>query len=232
MLNGSYLARIDDAVETCRPSTLLYYPPRATHPDRIGPQGGRCLTISIAPWKLDSIGGELTGIDRVVRTREGETSWLATKLYRETRSGDTSSPDILIGLTLALSGHVARCDRRDRTRTPGWLERARRRLEEECTGATSLRALSNELGVHPVHLARRFREHFGSTPSEYRQQRRIERARKLLAHGTLPIARVGLRCGYADQSSFTRSFRRVTGMTPGRFRRLAAKPEVASGPRS
>jgi AraC-like DNA-binding protein len=39
----------------------------------------------------------------------------------------------------------------------------------------------------------------------------------------MPIAEIGLAAGFADQSHFTRSFRRVTGMSPARFRGMVAR---------
>jgi AraC-like DNA-binding protein len=51
-------------------------------------------------------------------------------------------------------------------------------------------------------------------------QTRINHARKRLIDTDLPIAAVALESGYSDQSSFTRQFRRSTGLSPSEFRRL------------
>ena len=50
-------------------------------------------------------------------------------------------------------------------------------------------------------------------------RRRIERAKQLLQAGTdLSLAEVALRAGFSDQSQFSRHFKRLVGVTPGRFR--------------
>jgi AraC-like DNA-binding protein len=50
----------------------------------------------------------------------------------------------------------------------------------------------------------------------------VDRAKTLLARG-LDIAAVALRTGFADQSHFTRVFRRSVGVTPGRFPRYGTR---------
>jgi len=67
-------------------------------------------------------------------------------------------------------------------------------------------------------LLRRFRAETGLAPYEYVVSRRIEEARRLLAAG-LPPAEVSVRAGFADQSHLNRHFRRIVGVTPGRFAR-------------
>jgi transcriptional regulator GlxA family with amidase domain len=49
----------------------------------------------------------------------------------------------------------------------------------------------------------------------------MERARELLAHSSLPLADVGRRCGFPDVAHFSRRFKQLCGLAPGRFRRAA-----------
>ena len=59
----------------------------------------------------------------------------------------------------------------------------------------------------------------GLPPHQYVIARRVERARQLLQAGTnLSLAEVALRAGFSDQSHFCRHFKRLVGVTPGRFR--------------
>jgi AraC family transcriptional regulator len=74
------------------------------------------------------------------------------------------------------------------------------------------------VGVHRVHLAREFRDHFGLTVGDYVRRRRLARARHLLAHTDLPLSAAAADAGFADQAHLTRAFRAAFGTTPGRFR--------------
>lgn len=73
-------------------------------------------------------------------------------------------------------------------------------------------------GVDRYRLIRQFRFARGLTPYGYLLQARLDRAQALLAAGR-PPAEVAARTGFADQSHLTRAFRRLTGMTPGRYAR-------------
>jgi AraC family transcriptional regulator len=61
----------------------------------------------------------------------------------------------------------------------------------------------------------------GLPPHEHVLGRRVERAKLLLQGGDLSLAEVAADVGFSDQSVFTHHFKRLVGVTPGQFRRLA-----------
>jgi AraC family transcriptional regulator len=83
-------------------------------------------------------------------------------------------------------------------------------------------ALADEAGVHPVHLARVFRRHYGQTVTEYLHQLRVLASAHQLALGDAPVARVAADAGFADHSHLCRIFGRAIGMSPTAYR-LAAR---------
>jgi AraC-like DNA-binding protein len=97
----------------------------------------------------------------------------------------------------------------------GPLQRARERLEDE-VGNPSLAELADTARMTPWHFCRAFRERFGQPPHAYQLHARIRRAKRLLADGHAVID-VALQCGFTDQSHFTRHFRRLVDVTPGRY---------------
>jgi AraC family transcriptional regulator len=76
--------------------------------------------------------------------------------------------------------------------------------------------------VHPVHLAREFRRHFGLSPSEHRRRGRLRRAGRLLADSKVTLVDAAMAAGYSDQAHMTRDLRSATGLTPRGLRRMAA----------
>nr|WP_242050579.1 AraC family transcriptional regulator [Oculatella sp. FACHB-28] len=68
--------------------------------------------------------------------------------------------------------------------------------------------------LSPYHFLRLFKQSTTLTPHQYILQRRVERAKSLLQHSELSIAQIATRVGFADQSHFTRCFKRALGMTP------------------
>jgi len=80
------------------------------------------------------------------------------------------------------------------------------------------------------HLAKVFRAHEGVTPSEFVRVQRVEWARRQLLRSVDSLAAIALEAGFADQSHFTRCFRRVTGISPGRYRKIAPQSDIDSVP--
>ncbi len=83
---------------------------------------------------------------------------------------------------------------------------------------TGLAGLSREAGVHPAHLCREFRRAHGCTVTEYAARVRADAALERVLRTKLPLASIGVECGYSDQSHMTRAFRRYFSTTPGRLR--------------
>jgi len=67
------------------------------------------------------------------------------------------------------------------------------------------------------HFARLFKQTTGLPPHQYVIRQRVERAKRLIAARRLSLAEVALAVGFSDQSQLTRHFKRLVGVTPGRF---------------
>ena len=68
-------------------------------------------------------------------------------------------------------------------------------------------------------LERRSRRVFGRSPRQLVLTSRIDAARELLTETVMPLADIAGRCGYSDQAALNRSFTRLVGIPPGRYRR-------------
>lgn len=101
---------------------------------------------------------------------------------------------------------------------PHQLTKAKAFFEERLGEDVTLDDVARHIGVSPRHFARAFRQSVGLPPHQWLLRRRIERARELLKSSDSPIAQVAVICGFADQSHFTSTFRRSTGVTPARYR--------------
>ncbi len=83
----------------------------------------------------------------------------------------------------------------------------------------SLGTLSGLIDMPTARFTRAFRAATGQTPHRFVVERRIARARALLAQGRIPLAEVAYACGFASQSHMTDVFRDRMGVTPGRYRK-------------
>ena len=93
---------------------------------------------------------------------------------------------------------------------------AREYLEDNLGRGVPLEELARLTNLSPFHLTRVFREEVGLPPHAYQTQARLGLARSLLLRGWT-AARVARETGFADQSHLTRRFKRLVGVTPGRY---------------
>ena len=93
-------------------------------------------------------------------------------------------------------------------------------LEAHSTENVSLDSIVALSGLSAYHLIRVFRKEVGLPPHAYLEQVRINRARELLRAG-FGITDVALTTGFTDQSHFSKHFKKMTGVTPGQYRKTA-----------
>jgi len=96
--------------------------------------------------------------------------------------------------------------------------RLRELLDERVVEGIALEEAARLVHAHPAHLVRAFSGAFGIAPHQYLMSRRVDRARRLLLDGR-PPGEVAALTGFYDQSHLTRHFRRLVGVTPGRYAR-------------
>jgi AraC family transcriptional regulator len=145
----------------------------------------------------------------------------------ELTDGGAGGPLAAESLANVLAVHLIRhtlAPRRLERGPDGALPRGRLRavveyIEEHLDASPTLEEMAAVARLSPYHFARQFKAATGLPPHQYVIARRIERAKQLLQGGAgLSLAEVALHAGFSDQSQFSRHFKRLVGVTPGRFR--------------
>ncbi|MFF4506534.1 AraC family transcriptional regulator [Streptomyces sp. NPDC001401] len=101
---------------------------------------------------------------------------------------------------------------------PALARRLRELLDERVVDGLTLDEAAGLVHAHPAHLVRAFSTAYGIAPHQYLNSRRVDRARRLLLDGRSP-GEVASATGFFDQSHLTRHFRKLVGVTPGRYAR-------------
>ena len=92
-------------------------------------------------------------------------------------------------------------------------------VEEHLADDIAVADLANVASLSIFYFTRAFSVAAGMPPHRYVSQRRLEWAKTMIAAGGTSIAEMAFMCGFSSQSSFTRAFRRATGLTPAMYRR-------------
>jgi AraC-like DNA-binding protein len=107
------------------------------------------------------------------------------------------------------------------------LLRAKDRMDAASPEEWTVRRLARVSAVSEAHFARSFKEAFGVPPHRYLLTRRIERATALLRDTDLGITEIAFQTGWSSVGTFGRTFRDVTGKSPGELRaRVRPAPQA------
>ena len=92
-------------------------------------------------------------------------------------------------------------------------------IEQRLDGPLTLEQVAARAGLSPYHFSRLFTARMGrSVMAHVRGRRLVRGARRLCDEPDLKLVELALDCGFESQEAFTRAFKRVFGVSPGRFR--------------
>lgn len=160
---------------------------------------------------------------------------LLNRLYDELRDGHFASHQAMEAYVEALTVEVARAivavDPPSGSGEPearkGGLSPGRMRMLEQRIAADAppphLAELAELCGMTVRQLGRAYKQETGVTLGRHVDAITMERARRLLTQGDLPIARIAQMLGFANVASFSYAFRRSSGVRPGDFRRRSGQ---------
>ena len=216
LIEGDYVEFSGSDVYSYRPLRLMFQPPEVTHHAEIGPRGAHFFNVEIGPEWMTRLSEYSTVPDKLVQS--DELTSLAIRLYREFKSSDVYSALAIEGLVMTILAEIARARVITERRAPGWLARVVDLLYEEFNQPLKINSIAAEVGVHPFHLSKVFRQFQHQTVSDYIKGLRVKFACQELLNSNTELAAIALAAGFADQSHFTRVFKQMTGMTPRAFR--------------
>jgi AraC family transcriptional regulator len=221
VLQGGCTETCGGRVWTYTPRTLCLRPPGEPHADRFGEAGGRVFGLELGSGWPDRLAAHRRTLERPAAL-DGLCTGLARKLHREFRLDGPAAPLIVEGLVLEILGEACRAaPPAGEAGAPRWLRQVRDILHDRYGQPPGLAAVADEVGVHPLHLARVFRRTYGCSVGEYVRRLRVEFACRELARPGRSLVGIALEAGFSDQSQFCRTFKRHVGLTPSQFRREA-----------
>lgn len=222
VLHGSYTEQCGPHTRTCQPSTLVFHPPDEEHAVEFHQARVRIFRLETKSHWLARVCEHTAAFNQPEEFHGGPAAQLALRLYREFQEMDEAAPLAIEGLALEILAAVVRSQTRDSaSQPPRWLQQARDLLHAQFSDNLTLANIALVVGVHPVYLAREFRKYFRCTIGEYVRRLRVESACREMAASDAPLIEIAAAAGFYDQSHFSRTFKRLTGLTPAEYRAVA-----------
>jgi AraC family transcriptional regulator len=205
----------------------VFHPPASEHETRFS-GGARVVMLELERRWLERL-EQHDVVPRACVVLGPQSSWLATRLVDEFRNPHLASTLVIEGLVCELLAAAARAAEVPVVPPPAWFSTLVEHIHAHFALGTQLNELAAEYRVHPARLSLLFKRHLGVTPGEYERHLRVWFMQERLAESEQSVADLTLAAGFSDQSHGTREFKRVTGMTPARYRRLLRSGERTSG---
>ncbi len=150
------------------------------------------------------LGGHYRGLNELAAIRDDETltHWLADMLERvmDAIHDNRRYPNVVL------------------------LNRALRYMQEHLTEDLTRDQVARVAGLSPSHFSHMVRNQLNGSFTELMARYRVDHAARLLTRTTSSISDIALACGFADQSYFTKVFKKKTGQTPLAYRHRGTSP--------
>ena len=147
---------------------------------------------------------------------------LFAKLYIEFILSDNYSEVSVEVLLLQICDALSNLKEKNSYKNPTWIGGLKELLHYD-TSNLSLQYLSEQLGVHPVHISRAAPKHLSMSLGEYIRQDRIKKAIPLLLDSNSSLTEITYKLGFSDQSHFTRVFKSLLNISPSSYRKSLNK---------
>lgn len=144
---------------------------------------------------------------------------LFAKLYIEFMLSDNYSKVSVEILLLQICEALSNLKEKNSNINPTWIEGLKELLHYDSSNL-SLQYLSEQLGIHPVHISRTAPKHLSMSLGEYIRQDKIKRAIPLLSDANISLTEITYQLGFSDQSHFNRVFKSHFNMNPSSYRKM------------
>lgn len=189
--------------------------------------GGSRQFLFVEPERVEQILDCPPGLRRL-RHNETLASPLAEMILRalvcDLHDGSPAGALVGDGLIVALIAHLRGADpgsQQGGGLAPVVRKRVLAYMDERLACTVTLAELAAVARTSVRHFGRAFHSSTGCSPHQYLLRQRVERAKALLAEGRMPLSEIAQSVGFADQSQFTRTFKRQAGTTPASYRAMA-----------
>ncbi len=219
---GNYIERSKGETRRHFPGSVVLHRSDERHSNDNFSGTSRILNAEISMEWFSRYGMDYSAIESNVNRNRFDLQVILAGLYREYVINDNMTHLSIESGLMKMFHETAMNGSGITSRKPAWVKRIREIMYFEDAANMNLVYFSAETGVHAAHISRDFSKHFACSMGEYARRMKVERAAAMIGNSESSLAEISYRCGFSDQSHFTRIFRKYKGLTPQQYRNLTS----------
>jgi AraC-like DNA-binding protein len=223
VLEGNYIESTGKITSRCMPGSVVLHNSDEKHSNTSFAEKNRILNaeISIEWLKVKEISFE--NLKKNINKNKFYIQLMFSNLHKEYLLNDFVTPLAIESGFIDLFSNTLKTGSFHLGTMPPWAVLVKEMLHFEDPSKLNLSHIAEAAGIHPVHISRDFHRYFLCSMSEYVRKLKIEKAVSYLKSEECSLAEISYKCGFSDQSHFTRTFRSIKGITPQVYKDLILK---------
>ena len=211
-INGGYYEYSNSGKKAVQPGQLVYRPAGYAHSNQFPGKGVKCLNIEIKRHFLAA-----DGFDADLPLHENFHYLACPEFYKaayyfQAGMGKAFCEEIMMSWVCSLS------KTKEIKPDPAWFRKLKQAIADEPMAFHSIYSLADKACVHPVYLARAFKENTGMTLGEYQLKTKLQRSLQWLYCQDYSIGEVAHASGFYDPAHYIKTFKLYFDVTPRRYR--------------
>lgn len=214
LLNGVYLEKNEISETRVLPGDALFRPEGYVHQNYFTDKDVHCFNVEFGKEWMRKYDSDFKFPQQMLHFKAGITPFLVRMLVGFMKGGQTD----LVEETVA--DFLLRVDEKTVKLRQPWLEKLLDILKNELEIFHSLHSLSERVAVHPIYMARAFKQNTGMTIGQYQLKMKLANAFHLLVNSSTPVSEISHLNGFYDDPHFINSFKSRYRISPHQFRLL------------
>ncbi|MFB0842635.1 response regulator transcription factor [Paenibacillus oleatilyticus] len=176
---------------------------------------GYCLDSGLSAAKLRELLGDC--IRLLVQRLQERNAFSVSPETKEAIAGHTKA-ELLDDFEQTLRAIYRRLISARRGQFKDPMEEAKAYIDQRLSEEVTLEEVAELVGLTPTYFSALFKKMTSETFVQYRIKRRMEKALQLMAQSHIRIVDVALEVGYDDYPHFTKTFKKIVGISPSEYR--------------
>ena len=216
VLEGRYNELYNKKTVSLKKGDVVFHPSQTIHSNVFDNLNTTCLNIEFSNEWFQKYNIDPSRIKEQPLVNDAFQKLLLLRLAQEMREPDEFSEMSILGIASELSRAIIKAPKEKMI--PSFLQKIKLYIDQNHFSNITLYQLHQITNISEEHICREFKNRFGITLGGYIRQKKIEKACQLLCRKSIPMEEVAFELGFTDAPHFSKTFKKVMGITPSVYR--------------